>query len=217
MSWLKNVLRTKVLRLGAGSMSLYLAPFQTRVAAWVFETFGDDLRHNKPTRDHRFMEEAIELYQALGHPIDRLWQVACDVYAKEPGDPKQELGGVQTTLAALSEGHGLDMVEARETELARMWTKVEAIRAKAASKSKYVTPQGPQFKENNWEPTAAQIDSACYSFTHDFGLLDADKQAAIRFAAREWLRAWMRELPSTPALRKPNDTAPTPLLVQSVG
>jgi hypothetical protein len=41
------------------------------------------------------------------------------------------------TLAALCLAHGLDMHDAAETELARIWTKVEAIRAKQAAKPKH--------------------------------------------------------------------------------
>jgi hypothetical protein len=38
------------------------------------------------------------------------------------------------TLAALCAASGLDMAKAGEGELARVWTKVEAIRAKQAAK-----------------------------------------------------------------------------------
>lgn len=38
------------------------------------------------------------------------------------------------TLAAYCLAHGLDMHQAGETELARIWTKVEAIRAKQKAK-----------------------------------------------------------------------------------
>jgi len=44
-----------------------------------------------------------------------------------------------------------------------------------------------------WMPTPEQINSACLSFRHDFGLLNDDERAAIRFEAREWLRAWQKE------------------------
>lgn len=41
------------------------------------------------------------------------------------------------TLAALCLASGPDMHEAGETELARVWTKIEAIRAKQAAKPKH--------------------------------------------------------------------------------
>ncbi len=206
MNWLNTVLRTRVVSLGA-SKRLPLSSFQSRVRAWVIETFGKDFADNKRERDDRFMEEAIELYQALGNPVDHLWTLAQYVYSREAGDPRQELGGVQTTLAALSEAHGLDMVDARETELARIWTKVEAIRAKAATKPKN-SPlpghySGQTSAANNWKPTAAELDSACYSYRHDFGLLSKDEQDRVRATARYWLEAWLKEMPQTPALRMP--------------
>ena len=41
------------------------------------------------------------------------------------------------TLAALCLAQGLDLHDEAETELARIWTKVEQIRAKQAAKPKY--------------------------------------------------------------------------------
>jgi Lar family restriction alleviation protein len=48
------------------------------------------------------------------------------------------------------------------------------------------------------EPTQAQIDSACMSYTHDFGLLKGTAKEAVRFAATEWLRAWQKEFETAP-------------------
>lgn len=43
------------------------------------------------------------------------------------------------------------------------------------------------------EPTLAQINSACLSFRHDFGLLDATERGELQWQATEWLRAWQKE------------------------
>jgi len=43
------------------------------------------------------------------------------------------------------------------------------------------------------EPTEAQINSACLSYRHDYGLLPPDLRAQTRFKALEWLRAWQKE------------------------
>jgi hypothetical protein len=43
------------------------------------------------------------------------------------------------------------------------------------------------------EPTVAQVNSACMSFRHDFGLLNESGQQQERFVALEWLRAWQKE------------------------
>ena len=42
-------------------------------------------------------------------------------------------------------------------------------------------------------PTPAQIDSACLSYRHDFGLLPDHERAALRYEALEWWIAWQKE------------------------
>jgi hypothetical protein len=46
----------------------------------------------------------------------------------------------------------------------------------------------------SWTPTDAQTASACLSYRHDFGLLPAEERHRIMFTAREWLRAWQKEM-----------------------
>jgi hypothetical protein len=40
--------------------------------------------------------------------------------------------------------------------------------------------------------TDAQIESACLSFRHDYGLMTPPEQKALRFYATEWLAAWKK-------------------------
>lgn len=179
--------------------------FQSRVRPWLVACFTEDFDSEEHAREARFIEEAIELFQAKGRSFDELISVAKYVYSRPVGEVRQEIGGVMTTLAALCIVSKLDMHEAGEAELARIWTKVDAIRAKQAAKPRHsplpgATP-GELVYENNWEPTEAQLNSACLSYRHDFGLLGEEERARVKFQAREWLRAWMRELPKVPALR----------------
>lgn len=39
-------------------------------------------------------------------------------------------------------------------------------------------------------PHSALVSDACMSFRHDFGLLSAEEQTALRGTARLWLEAW---------------------------
>ncbi|WP_222042394.1 hypothetical protein [Rhizobium laguerreae] len=179
--------------------------FQTRVRPWLVAAFTENFDGEEHAREARFIEEAIELFQARGRSFEELISVAKYVYSRPVGEAWQEVGGVMTTLAALCIVSKLDMHEAGEAELARIWTKVDAIREKQANKPRHsplpgATP-GERVPENNWEPTEAQINSACLSYRHDFGLLNGEEREMVRFKAREWLRAWLRELPKTPALR----------------
>lgn len=46
----------------------------------------------------------------------------------------------------------------------------------------------------NLTPSEAEIDSACLSIDHSFGLMDIELQNRMRFEAREWLHAWGKEI-----------------------
>ena len=108
--------------------------FHARVKPWMMECFGLAISADRQERNHRFLEEALELVQAYGATASEAHQLVDYVYGRPSGDPVQEVGGVMVTLAALCLANGMDMHAAGETELARIWTKVEQIRAKQASK-----------------------------------------------------------------------------------
>lgn len=38
------------------------------------------------------------------------------------------------------------------------------------------------------------LDSVCMSYRHDYGLLSAEEQLTVRLDAKQWLRAWIKEL-----------------------
>lgn len=113
------------------------ATFQARVQPWMMECFGSMIAADREERNHRFFEEAAELVQACGMSASEAHQLVDYVYGRPVGDPPQEVGGVMVTLAALCLANDLDMHAAAETELARIWTKVEAIHAKQAAKPKH--------------------------------------------------------------------------------
>lgn len=111
--------------------------FQARVQPWLMQCFGEMIAGDREERNHRFLEEALELVQALGATAAEAHQLVDYVFGRAVGEPGQEVGGVMVTLAALCLANGLDMHQLAETELARIWTKVDAIRAKQASKPQF--------------------------------------------------------------------------------
>lgn len=111
--------------------------FQDRVQPWLMSCFGEMIAGDREERNHRFLEEALELVQACGCTASEAHQLVDYVFGRDVGDPPQEVGGVMVTLAALCLANDLDMHANGETELARIWTKVEAIRAKQAAKPKH--------------------------------------------------------------------------------
>ncbi|WP_238554051.1 hypothetical protein [Comamonas thiooxydans] len=115
----------------------YSQKFQQRVQPWMMTCFGPEISADRRERNHRFLEEALELVQSCGCTASEAHQLVDYVYGRPWGEPAQEAGGVMVTLAALCLANGLDMQACGETELARIWTKVEAIRAKQAAKPKH--------------------------------------------------------------------------------
>lgn len=111
--------------------------FQQLVQPWMMACFGAEISADKKERNHRFFEEATELVQSTGMTASEAHQLVDYVYGRDIGEPAQEVGGVMVTLAALCLANDLDMHDAAEVELARIWTKVEAIRAKQAAKPKH--------------------------------------------------------------------------------
>jgi hypothetical protein len=108
--------------------------FQQRVHAWMLDCFGDEISADRLERNHRFLEEALELVQACGATKDDALQLVNYVFGRPVGDPIQEVGGVLVTLATLCQANRIAMMAAAETELARNWDNITKIRAKQASK-----------------------------------------------------------------------------------
>jgi hypothetical protein len=121
-------------RSSAGTNGL---PFQKRVVEWLMACFSMEVCRDGVERNHRFLEEALELVQSLGCTRSEAHQLVDYVFNRPVGEPFQELGGSLVTLTALANCHDMDMMEAGETELARVWTKIDKIRAKQAAKPKH--------------------------------------------------------------------------------
>lgn len=112
-------------------------PFQQRVYPWMMACFGKEISGDKVERNHRFFEEATELVQACGMTKDEALLLIDYTYNREIGEREQEVGGVMVTLAALCLAQeDLDMQQAAETELIRIWGAIPKIRAKQATKPK---------------------------------------------------------------------------------
>jgi hypothetical protein len=130
-------------------------PFQQRVAPWMQACFGPIISADTVERNDRFIEEALELIQACGGDRQRAHQLVDYVFDRPVGEKWQEAGGVMVTHAALCLAQGIDMHLAGERELLRIWTKVDAIRAKQAAK-----PTGSALPEYVSPPTACPLDAS---------------------------------------------------------
>lgn len=111
--------------------------FQERVQPWMRECFGAEISADTVERNHRFLEESLELVQACGCTASEAHQLVDYVFGRPVGEPQLEAGGVMVTLAALCLAQQIDMHRAGETELTRIWGMIEQIRDKQANKPKH--------------------------------------------------------------------------------
>ena len=111
--------------------------YQWRVNDWIQHCFGSAIGADRMERNHRFLEEALELVQSGGCTASEAHQLVDYVFGRPVGEMNQEVGGVMNTLAALCNAHGVDLDAAAETELRRCWDKADQIRAKQAAKPKH--------------------------------------------------------------------------------
>jgi hypothetical protein len=110
--------------------------FQSSVKSWMAACFSEQICQDKAERNHRFLEESLELVQSLGCSREDCHALVDYVYNRKVGQPVQEVGGVMVTLAALCLSQKMDMHEAGWMELTRIWGCIEKIRAKQAGKPK---------------------------------------------------------------------------------
>ncbi len=111
--------------------------YQDQVGAWMKACFGDEILTDKLERNHRFLEEAIELVQACGMPVHESHLLVDYVYGRPVGEPKQEVGGVMVTLAALCNAHGISIMNCGADGLKEAWGRIAQIREKQKNKPKF--------------------------------------------------------------------------------
>lgn len=116
---------------------MQIGSLQNRVNKWVQKAFGPEIASDRTERNHRFLEESLELVQALGCTQSEVHQLVDYVYGRPDGDVNQEVGGVMITLMALCNAAEIDVTRASEKELDRIWENIEKIRAKQAAKPKH--------------------------------------------------------------------------------
>lgn len=111
--------------------------FQDGVKNWLFKCFGVEVANDKTERNHRFLEESLELVQACGCTKSEAHQLVDYVFSRPEGDKFQEIGGVMVTLAGLCSANELEMNHCGDEELERVWEKIDEIRAKQKAKPKH--------------------------------------------------------------------------------
>ncbi len=148
----------------------YLPTFQAQNHQWMLQCFGLEIACDAVERNHRFLEESLELVQSKGCTREEALMLVDYVYNRPVGEPFQEVGGVMVTLAALCSAADIKMDKAAEAELDRINDPeiMEKIRVKQATKPRNSPlPQVEAkhyFLTGNWpkaEDIRAPLESNC--------------------------------------------------------
>ena len=93
---------------------------QKRVVDWVRSTFDEATQANTAERALRFVEEAIELGQAVGVPRRDIDRLADRVYGNPPGEASKEVAGCGITLLSIAGTLGVDFLGVTSAEIERL-------------------------------------------------------------------------------------------------
>ena len=108
--------------------------FQDAVDEWMLKCFGKTIARDTLERNHRFLEEALELVQSKGCTKDEAHQLVDYVFSRPVGDPEEEIGDTLLSLAALCTASKFSMEKCAIQGLLKATKKTEQIREKRANK-----------------------------------------------------------------------------------
>lgn len=95
---------------------------QKHVLDWAVRAFGP-IANNNDERAARLAEEAIEIAQCEGVPLDVIIRIAQRVYSRPAGERWQEIGGTCIALLAYAENVGLSVDRCAGKEWQRVLSK----------------------------------------------------------------------------------------------
>lgn len=125
--------------------------FQQNVLKWAIEAFGAEVVRDTQERCDRFVEEALELVQAVGYDRERAHALVDYVFSRPEGEVHQEAGGVMVTLAALASIINVDLFADGSTELARVNQPEVMARIREKQRNKPTGSALPGFNLNAFE------------------------------------------------------------------
>lgn len=109
---------------------------QQLVTDWCGRTFGTASQQDRQKRVLRFLEEALELFQAEGGDPAQAEALLRRVYSRPVGEVAQEVGGVCVTLLSYCSAAGLSLDQCEAVEIERILDRpLEQARQRYADKS----------------------------------------------------------------------------------
>ncbi len=97
-----------------------MSPLYRIAIEWGRRAFGNKIVNSIPERALRIAEEAIELCQVAGVPINQVYRLATEVYNRPEGELHVEMGGVLNTAVIFCMARGWDPDKILEDEICRV-------------------------------------------------------------------------------------------------
>ncbi|MES0134542.1 hypothetical protein NKJ88_06200 [Mesorhizobium sp. M0016] len=109
---------------------------QRRVSQFLIDCFPEDPDVRGKVRVYRFLEEALELAQAMEVTRWQAFKLLWYVFRRPVGDVTQELGGVVFTLVGVANALGTNIIKEGHASVDEAYGRIEKIRAKSKTKPK---------------------------------------------------------------------------------
>ncbi len=94
--------------------------FQAEVGRWLTSCFGEAIAGDTMERNHRFLEESLELAQANGATAAEAHALVDYVFGRPVGEKAQEAAQALITLTALCHAASIPLSQATAAEMARI-------------------------------------------------------------------------------------------------
>ncbi|CCV12895.1 hypothetical protein [Mesorhizobium sp. STM 4661] len=107
---------------------------QRRVTQFLVDAFPEDPVVRPKVRVYRFLEEAMELAQAMGVTRWQAFKLLWYVFGRPVGDVKQELGGTVFTLVGVANSLGTNIIREGHASVDEAYGRIDKIRAKSKTK-----------------------------------------------------------------------------------
>jgi hypothetical protein len=107
-----------------------MSEFQNRAIELLHARFGEESVYDKDKRRNQFLQEALELFRAMGGSADTVRSHAVSAYSKAPGEVVVKIGDVMNSLAGVGLAHDVDMVQAAYNRMDDGWRSIGVVPVK---------------------------------------------------------------------------------------
>jgi hypothetical protein len=112
-----------------------MSEFQNRALDLLYARFGEQSVMDKDQRGIHFLQEALELFRAMGGSVDAVRAKTVEVYSKPAGEVVVEIGDVMNSLAGVGVANDVDIVQAAYNTLDDGWKNISVVLERKSKRS----------------------------------------------------------------------------------